>query len=133
MAMHAEATFTIADWDEQDILQDGGGPKVTRASVSMSFSGQLEGEGAVEWLMGYDEDGTATFVGLERVVATLGDRSGSFVLQHVGRFDGETGEAEVLVVPGSGTDELRELRATGKFRAGLGPDSERTITLDYEL
>src|SRR5215831_428909 len=102
MATHAEATFTIADWNEQDILQDDGGPKVTRASVSMSFSGQLEGDGAVEWLMGYDDEGTAAFVGLERVVGTIDGKRGSFVLRHVGSFDGRTAEAEVRVVPGSG-------------------------------
>jgi hypothetical protein len=133
MAAHAEATFTIANWDEHEILQDDGGPKVTRANVSMSFAGELEGDGAVEWLMGYHEDGTASFVGLERVVGTIDGRRRSFVLRHVGSFDGETAEAEVRVVPGSGTEDLRELTATGSFRAGMGPDGERALSLDYEL
>jgi hypothetical protein len=39
--------------------------------------------------MGYDQDGSATFVGLERVVGRLADKAGSVVLQHVGTFDGQ--------------------------------------------
>ena len=79
-------------WDENPALDGNGGSKVTHASVKMAFAGDLEGEGTVEWLMGYGDDGTAAFVGLERVVGKVGDRSGSFVLQHTGTFDGEDRE-----------------------------------------
>ena len=133
MTAHVEATFKIADWAEDDILDANGGPKVTRATVSMSFAGELEGEGRVEWLMGYDDSGAACFVGLERIEGAIEDRSGSFVLQHVGTFDGETAKAEVLVVPGSGTGDLRDLTGKGSFLAGMGPDGERSIALDYDL
>lgn len=61
------------------------------------------------------------------------DRSGSFVLQHVGTFDGQTAKAEVLVVPGSGTGDLRDLTGKGSFLAGMGPEGERSIALDYDL
>jgi hypothetical protein len=35
--------------------------------VTKSFSGDIEGEGTLEYLMAYREDGSASFVGLERV------------------------------------------------------------------
>jgi hypothetical protein len=130
---HAEATFKIADWAEDEILDADGGPKVTRATVSMSFAGELDGEGSVEWLMGYDEDGTACFVGLERVVGAIDGKRGSFVVQHVGTFDGETARADLLIVPGSGADDLRELSGKGSLVAGMGPDGERSISFDYDL
>jgi hypothetical protein len=109
MATQATGTFTIDPWDENSILETDGGSKITEAKVSRSFEGDLEGEGTVEWLMGYDEDGSATFVGLERIVGRIGDKSGTFAIQHVGTFDGQVSRARLFVVPGSGTGELSGL------------------------
>jgi hypothetical protein len=105
---------------------------VTRAQVARSFEGGLEGDGAVEWLMAYSEEGTATFVGLERIVGKVEGKAGAFVLQHVGTFDGQVAKAGLLVVPGTGTGDLAGLRGEGTFEAGLGPEGERSITLDLE-
>jgi hypothetical protein len=132
MATSATATFQIEGWDEDDIMETGDGAKVTRAKVSRSFEGDIEGAGTVEWLMGYDEDGSATFVGIERIVGSIGGRTGTVVLRHVGAFDGQVAKADLLVVPGSGTGELRGIRGEGSFEAGLGPDGVRSISLDVE-
>jgi Protein of unknown function (DUF3224) len=132
--VHAEGTFEVESWDENPILDTGNsGAKVTRALVKKSFSGDIAGEGSVEWLMGYQEDGTATFVGLERIDGRVGERAGSFVLQHTGTFDGSLAKSTVVVVPGSGTEDLRELRGEGTFEAGMGPDGVRHLALDYEI
>jgi uncharacterized protein DUF3224 len=134
MPTHATAEFKVTNWDENPTLTDDGGPKITHASVTMDFHGDLEGKGSVEWLMGYDDAGkTAKFVGLERVVGKIGDRSGSFVLQHSGTFDGKIAKAKVDVVPGSGTGDLEGMRGKGSFEAGLGEDGVRNIDLDYDL
>jgi hypothetical protein len=133
MSTTATASFQIDNWDEEEIFQTNNGPKVTRAQVTKSFSGELEGEGNVEWLMGYREDGTATFVGLERVVGKLGGKQGSFVLRHSGSFDGKTAKAELTIVPGSGSGDLSGLRGDGRFEAGMGEDGKRSVTLDYDL
>lgn len=50
--------------------------------------------------MVYREDGSASFVGLKRVVGRVGGRSGSFVLQHSGTFEG--GIAKATLVCGTG-------------------------------
>ena len=83
--------------------------------------------------MGYGDDGTAAFVGLERVVGKVGDRSGSFVLQHTGTFDGEDREGEAqrrarAPAPASSPASTGE----GTFEAGLGSDGVRSLELDYE-
>lgn len=126
-------TFNIKNWDEDPALETEAGSKVTRADVVRSFEGDLEGEGAVEWLMAYDDQGSATFVGLERVVGSVAGKKGTFVLQHVGTFDGQTAQADLLIIPGSGTGELDGLRGRGSFQAGLGPDGERNISLETEF
>jgi hypothetical protein len=132
MATSATATFQIEGWDEDDIMETDDGAKVTRAKVSRSFEGDIEGAGTVEWLMAYDEDGSATFVGIERIVGSIGGRTGTVVLRHVGAFDGQVAKADLLVVSGSGTGELRGVRGEGSFEAGLGPDGVRSISLDVE-
>src|SRR3954469_8576661 len=129
MSEHASGTWKIRSWDEQPVHEDGA--RLTRASVEQAFSGDIEGEGSVEWLMCYREDQTADFVGLQRVAGQLGDRSGSIVLRTVGTFDGDEARAEWTVVPGSGSDGLAGLRGTGGFTAPHG--GEATVTLDYEF
>ena len=134
MPTHATAEFEITNWDESETLNADGGSKVTHASVTRAFEGDLEGEGSVEWLMGYDDAGkTANFVGLERVVGKVGGREGSFVLQENGTFDGQIAKAELTVVPGSATGELAGMQGHGTFEAGLGSDGVRRFELDYEL
>src|SRR5439155_18035076 len=83
---HAKATFDIKSWDEKPYNEMNGMPKLTRASVIKSYQGDITGEGKLESLMMYRDDGSASFVGLERVVGSVGDRSGSFVLQGTGTF-----------------------------------------------
>jgi hypothetical protein len=126
MSPHAKSEFKIQSWDEQPF-----GDRLARASVEQAFSGEIEGEGSVEWLMCYSEDKTADFVGLQQVSGQIGDRSGSVVLQTVGTFDGTEARGEWSVVPGSGTDELRGLRGTGEFKAPHG--CAATATLDYDF
>jgi hypothetical protein len=132
MPTRATGTFKIADWSERIYTEIGDGGKLTQASVKQAFSGDIEGDGAVEWLMCYRPDETAGFVGLQRIVGRIGSRSGSFVLvQTDGTFDGKEARGALSVVPGSGTGGLRGLRGEGEFRAPLG--SEAAVTLNYDF
>jgi uncharacterized protein DUF3224 len=133
MSATLTATFKIENWDENPALEAETGSKVTRADVLRSFEGDLEGEGAVEWLMAYGEDGSAKFVGLERIAGTVAGKKGTFVLQHMGTFDGQMAKADLVIVPGTGTDDLAGMSGRGSFEAGLGPDGERNITLDADF
>src|ERR1700730_12503108 len=132
MSTRATGTFKIEGWDETTYGEAGEGGKLTRAAVKQAFSGDIEGEGAVEWLMCYRPDQTADFVGLQRIVGALGERSGSFVmLQSAGTVDGKEARGELSVVPGSGTEELRGLRGPREFSAPMG--STASIPLDYDF
>ncbi len=132
MSKRATATFRVKTWDESPYDEIDEGPRLTRVSVSKSFRGDIEGEGTLEYLMLHRDDGSASFVGLERVVGRVGDRSGSFVLQHSGSFEGGTAEATWFVVPGSGTGELRGLRGEGGFASGHAEHYPITLEYDFE-
>jgi hypothetical protein len=131
MTLHASATFEIKAWDEKPYDEFDGGRKLTRASVKKAFKGDIEGEGSVEYVMAYDEAGSASYVGIERVVGRLGGRAGSFVLQHSGTFAGGTASSSWFVVPGSATGELRGLRGDGSGSAGHEP--QVPFALDYRF
>ena len=127
----ANARFAIKNWDEKPYGEGQDLPKLTRASVTKSFTGDIEGEGLVEYLMMYRDDGSATFVGLERVVGRIGGKSGSFVLQRIGVFESGQAKESYSVIPGSATGDLRGLRGDGTSAVGHG--TEHRFTLDYEL
>jgi hypothetical protein len=127
----ANSRFTIKGWDEQPYSEDQDLPKLTRAVVTKSFTGDIAGEGHVEYLMMYRSDGSATFVGLERVVGKVAGKAGSFVLQRSGVFENGTATEFYVVIPGSGTGELRGLRGEGTSAVGHG--TELPFTLNYEL
>jgi hypothetical protein len=131
MKAHAKGTFQLKDWGEKSFNEMNGMPKLTRASVIKSYQGDITGEGKLEYLMMYRDDGSASFVGLERVVGSVGGRSGSFVFQHTGTFKRGVATVALIVVPGSGTGDLHGLRGEGGFAVGhQGPYS---ITLDYDF
>ena len=130
MKKRASAQFAIKNWDEKPYSEGPDLPKLTRASVAKTFTGDIEGEGSVEYLMMYRGDGSAAFVGLERVVGRIDGKSGTFVLQRSGVFEGGLAKESYSVVPGSATGELRGLQGEGTTAVGHG--MEHPFTLDYD-
>src|SRR5207247_3766568 len=126
----ANSRFTIKSWEEKPYSEGQDLPKLTLATVTKSFTGDIAGEGQVEYLMMYRSDGSATFVGLERVVGQLAGKAGSFVLQRTGAFEGGVAKESYSVVPGSGTGELRGLRGEGATAVGHGMEHPMTLTYD---
>ena len=127
----ANARFAITNWDEKAYSEGAGQPRLTRATVTRTFTGDIEGESRVEYLMMYRADGSATFVGLERIDGRVGGRSGSFVLQRTGVFEDGQAKESYSVVSGSGTGELRTLKGEGTSSVGHG--MEHPFVLRYEL
>ena len=104
---------------------------MTRTSVTKTFSGDIEGDGHVEYVMTYRPDGSAAFVGLERIVATIAGRTGSFALQRTGVFENGQAKESFAIVEGSGTGALAGLRGEGTSSVGHG--MEHPFVLQYEL
>lgn len=127
----ANAHFAIKNWEEKPCSEGPGLPKLTRATVTKTFTGEIAGDGKVEYLMMYRSDGSAVVVGLERVTGQIGGKSGSFVLQRSGAFENGVAKESYVVVPGSGTGELAGLRGEGTTAVGHG--MEHPWSLNYEL
>src|SRR5215216_5030000 len=131
MKQSASARFAIKSWDEKPYSEGENLPKLTRASVTKTYTGDIVGEGRVEYLMMYRSDGSAAFVGLERVAGQIAGKSGSFVLQRTGVFEDGQAKESYSVIPGSGTGELRSLRGEGT--SSVGHAADYPFALHYEL
>ena len=118
----------VTSWNEDTYAERDGQRKLTHAKVSQDFTGDIVGRGDVDWLMSYQDDGNARFVGLQRVEGTIDGREGGVILQTVGDFDGKVAKASWEVVAGSGTGDLAGMSGRGEFVAPM--DSTPTFTLD---
>lgn len=84
-----------------------------RMSIQKTFHGDLDGTSLGEMLAHRsNEPGSAGYVAMERVEATLAGRTGSFVLMHLGEMNRGAQRLTVQVVPDSATGELIGLSGT---------------------
>lgn len=131
MPVDSKCTFQITGWDEKTYQEIGGGAKLTQAKVTQSYSGSIEGTSTITYLMSYTVQGTAHFVGLEQVTATVAGKSGTFVLQHTGSFSEGKARSSWSIVPGSGTESLACLRGEGSYVAGHGEPAQVSFTFSF--
>jgi hypothetical protein len=125
----ANGAITVHKYEPLAYDEPADGAVLSRIHVEESFSGDISGDGVVEFLQASKPDGSASFVGIERVTGTVGGRAGTFLLQDAGTVEGNVVSGDWFVIPGSGTAGLSGLRGTGGFRANLGEGAE--VYLDY--
>ncbi len=131
MGQSVIGVFEVSSWSEEPASGLDGTAKVTTARIGQRFSGGLEAETVFDAVMTYRDDGTAEFVGHQRVVGAVGDKSGTFVLRGIGTFDGKEARTDLEVIPGTGTGDLVGLRGSGSSAAPIGRSG--TFNLDVDL
>ena len=122
-------TFQITNWDEQSYLEFEDGVKYSKASIKKQYQGQLLGEGQLEYLMSYHNNGHATFVGMEHVTVVIDGKQGSFTLQHKGSFKEGIASSTFEILPESATGDLKGLTGRGSFSTG----HSMTVEFDFQF
>ena len=130
---HADAVFEIKSWDEKPYEQLAGGGKLTRAVVSKQWRGDIRGDSTWESTMCYRADGSAVFMGFERIVGGVGDKEGSFVFEARGTYESGAARCECRVVPGSGTGGLAGLAGEGRYVATHTDYPNIKFSMDYRF
>jgi hypothetical protein len=125
----ANAVITVHTYEPKAYESPAEGPVLNRIHVEERFNGDIEADGVTEFLQAAYADGTASFVGIERLTGTLDGREGTFLLQDAGTVQGSVVYGDWFVIPGSGTGGLAGLRGEGSFRANLGENAQ--VHLDY--
>nr|WP_313215522.1 DUF3224 domain-containing protein [Stenotrophomonas geniculata] len=123
--MQGEARGTF----EVKLLPIGGndGP-IGGMSIDKVFHGDLQGSSVGQMLAFRSPvQGSAGYVAMERVTATLAGRQGAFTLQHNGLMNRGTPELNVVVVPDSGSEGLLGLSGTLEISISEGRHDYRLV------
>ena len=127
--MIAKGTFEVKLKPQVD--ESVGDPTVGRMSLDKQFHGDLEATSKGQMLaVQGDVKGSAGYVAMERVIGTLGGKTGSFALQHTGTMNRGEPQLSVTVVPDSGTGELAGL--SGKMSITIA-EGKHFYELEYAI
>jgi len=126
----ATGRFDLTRWDEET-YSDEGGVRLVTASIAKAFEGGISGTSTARLLQAFAKEGSAAYVGIELVDATVDGRAGTFVLQHSAVGSAAGGSMSVAVVPDSGTGELAGIG--GDLTIAKAADGEHTYTFTYRL
>ena len=127
MTHHAHGTFTVKIQPLTPAPAEGLG----RFSIDKEIHGDLEATTKGEMFTGGDpKTGVAGYVAIEVVTGVLMGKKGSFALQHSATMDQNGPKMTVIVVPGSGTGELKGIAGTFTIHIEGGKHS---YDLDYTL
>jgi len=108
------------------------GKALGRVAADKQYHGDLEGSGKGQMLTATGEvTGSAVYVATERVIGSLGGRSGTFLLAHRGVMNRGAQQLEIDVVPDSGTGELQGI--AGKLSINITPDGKHFYDFEYTL
>jgi hypothetical protein len=129
---HASGRIEVDSYEPKPYDEPSDGPQLVEIHVREKFVGDVEGDGIARFLQAQRQDGSASFVGIERVKGKVAGKEGTFLLQDVGTVDDDIVSGDWFVVPGSGTGQLSGLRGTGGFRANLGERAKAHIDYWFE-
>jgi Protein of unknown function (DUF3224) len=133
MPVHADGICETKAWNEETYFAGEGEIKLTRASVTTVFSGDIVGQGEAQYLMVHLDQSAGTFTGVERIAGTLGNQAGSFVIQTSGTFAADTLRAEWSVAQGSGKGGLTGLRGSGTYLWERAQNHTTLFAFDYDF
>jgi hypothetical protein len=103
-----------------------------RMSIDKRFHGELDGASKGQMLTsGTVTSGSAVYVAVERVTATLRGKHGSFALHHTGIMLRGAPSLTITVVPDSGTGDLMGI--SGSMQIDIAKDGAHSYTFEYTL
>lgn len=127
MPTHARGIFTVVIQPLQPTPADG----LARFSINKQIHGDLEATTKGEMFTGGDpKQGAAGYVAIEVVTGVLQGKHGSFALQQFATMDSSGSKMTVVVVPGSGTGELKGI--AGIFTITIA-GGQHSYDLEYSI
>ncbi|WP_240615519.1 DUF3224 domain-containing protein [Alteromonas facilis] len=104
---------------------------VGRLTIDKQYSGDMVGTGEGQMLSHRTTvDGSAGYVAIENVTATLEGKTGSFVLQHSGQMSAGEQNLLISIIPDSGSDGLVGIQ--GEMTINI-VDGQHFYALHYSL
>ncbi len=123
----AHGTFEV----RMQPLPAGAVDSLKRMSIDKEIHGDLEATSTGEMMSaGNPKLGEAGYVAMEVVTGRLGDKSGSFALQHAATMDASGQRLQISVTPGSGTGDFKGM--AGSFAITI-VDGQHSYEMEYTL
>lgn len=130
MGKQATGNFDLTKTEEPP-FDDQPGATLSRVVITKEFHGDIEGTSVTQMMQAMsDRPGSAGYVAIERVIASVHGRRGTFVLQHNALSDRGDRYLNIVIVPDSGTGELSGLR--GQLEVDIS-GGKHAYTLDYSF
>jgi hypothetical protein len=121
--MKLKGICTVAKWEEKITRDLNGEMKISKADVEYKITGQINGNAVVNYIMFYSHydklnvhNSSAEYVGIITFSGIIADKTGSFVLQDKGKFNGGMVNSEVSILKNSGTMELQGISGNGVYK-----------------
>ena len=131
LPMHASGYFDVTLAPQAADNPQVRTAQIDRLSIDKKYHGDVQGTSTGQMQAIKDDRNTGAYVALEKVVASLKGRSGTFMLMHYGYMSqGAVGRWLVEIVPDSGTGELAGLSGTMKI---IQKDGKHYYEIEYAL
>jgi hypothetical protein len=122
MDLKVKSSFKITAWEpmaeDSDEIAD-----IARARIRKEFAGEMTGTSVANAILYQTPAQSGGYCAIERITGRIGEREGSFVVQHSGIRDANgKGPFYGDVVPGSGTGDFEGV--TGTMQIGQGESGE---------
>ena len=132
MTQHASGPFDVKLTPQQPDSEVAKAANLGRMTIDKQFHGDLNATSKGEMIAAQTQvKGSAGYVAIERVTGTLKGLGGSFALQHSATMTRGVPDLSIIVVPDSGTSELKGI--TGKMDIIIAPDGKHSYTFDYSI
>jgi hypothetical protein len=126
---HVSGPFDVKVTHQDD---SSGEPLLNRMTLDKQYHGDLDATGMGQMLTaGTEVKGSGAYVAIEKVSGTLEGKKGTFILQHAGTMTREVPQLAIVVVPDSGTGELRGI--SGEMKIKFAEGGKHFYELDYTL
>ena len=132
MTQHAAGPFDVKVAPQQPDSDVAQAANLGRMSLDKQYHGDLDATSKGEMIAAQTEvKGSAGYVAIERVTGSLKGKKGSFVLQHNATMDRGVPNLNIIVVPDSGTGELKGI--SGKMNIIIAPGGKHSYEFDYSF
>ncbi|WOH38330.1 DUF3224 domain-containing protein [Thalassotalea fonticola] len=132
MSKNLTGLFQITQWNEECHLVFDEGGKQCCAQIKQTYSGDIEGDSSLKYLMNYRTESTACFVGFEVINATIDGKKGRIVLRHDGVFEQGVASSHFKIISENCSDDFKGIHGSGSFASAENGQANYQFELGFD-
>ena len=124
--------FQITQWDEESHIVFDEGGKQSYAQITQIYTGDIEGDSSIKYLMNYKTETSACFVGYEVMNIAIEGKKGRIVLKHDGLFEKGIASSKFKIISENSTGELKNINGSGSFTSTENGQANYTFETSFD-